>query len=164
MTNAGPEKRTILTDAQERSLAVGLSHIETELAWAEALLGWTYSGTLKRFDDDLGDSAHRQLRAGIDEAREMIRGLASTLGLEAEVTRKSRSMVGRMAHLWVVAQECQSRYLRGYGDVAPELPAVVDPVARRLAELFLSMERIASEAGGEGSVSGPDVQPGTRAP
>ena len=41
--------------------------------------------------------------------------------------------------LWVIAEECQSRHLRGYGELGREVSAVVDPLARRLGELMLRM-------------------------
>jgi hypothetical protein len=129
----------MLTEAQQRALTIGLIHIETELAWVETLIGSTYAGVLTRFDDDLGDSAQRELRAQISQARDTIRDLSSPLGLEAEVVRKSRWICGHLAQLWVVAQECQSRYLHGYGPVAADLPALVDPPMRRIEALLLAM-------------------------
>jgi hypothetical protein len=133
----------MMTEGQRRALTVGLRAIETELGWIETVLGWRREGVLTTFDDDLRDAVHRELRTCMDEARELIGGLARTLQLEPEMIRKSRWISGHVVQLWVVTEECQSRALRAYGEVGPDLPAVVDPVVQRLGEILLSMQRIA---------------------
>lgn len=152
----------IVTNAQRRALRIGLCHIETDLAWIETLLGWTYKGVMTTFDDDVDVSARQELRSKIGEARELIGSLARTFGLEREVISKSRWIGGHVVQLWVVTEECQSRYLRAYGEVAPDLPAAVDPAARQLGELLLSMQRIARGAPIDPSVSGDDARRGGR--
>ena len=136
----------MLTEAQQRALEVGLGRVETELAWMEELLGWTYEGALVSFVEDLGDSQRQELQARIHEGRELIQGLRDALALRPDQIPKSSWIVGHLAHLWVVAEECQSRYLRGYGEVAPDLPAHLDPPVQRLAELLLAMQRLARES------------------
>jgi hypothetical protein len=128
-------------------------HIETELDSIETLLDRTREGLLATYEDDLPGSAHRRLHDRIDEARAIIRGLASTLGLEPVIAWKSRWIIGHLVLLWVATEECQSRYLRAYGDVAPDLPALVDPMARRLGEALLSMQDVAREAAGQAGTS-----------
>jgi hypothetical protein len=135
----------MVTDTQRRVLEIGLRRIETEVAWIEELLGWTYEGLLASIVEDLGDSKREQLRARIHQARGLISGLREALGLRPERVPKSGWIAGHLAHLWVIAEECQSRYLRGYGAVAPGLAEIVDPPARRLAELLLAMQRITRE-------------------
>jgi len=117
----------------------------------ETLIESTYSGVLTRFDDDLGDSAQRELRTQISQARDTIRTLASTHGLETEVVRKSRWICGHLAQLWVVAQECESRYLHGYGPVAAHLSALVDPPIRQIEALLLAMLRTVRDGAGDPS-------------
>lgn len=140
----------MLTEAQRRSLAAGLRIIETEIAWIEKLLGWTYRGVAVWFVDDLSDPVRQRLQSGIDEARGLIRGLHENLGCPAEEMAKSRWIGGRLTTLWVVAEECQSRYLRGYGEVGADVPAVIDPLARRLGRLMLGMAaEVRTGAGGD---------------
>jgi hypothetical protein len=133
----------MLTEAQQRALETGLRLIETELAWMEKLLVWTYEGALVSFVEDLGDSQRQELRTRIDEARGLVRELRDALGLRPDQIPKSSWFAGHLAHLWVVAEECQSRYLRGYGEVAPDLPAHLDTTVRRLAEILLALQRLA---------------------
>lgn len=147
-----------LTEAQRRALRIGLAHIENDLAWIETLLRWTYEGVMTTFEEDVGDSAQRELRERIAEARELIGRMARTFGLEREVISKSRWIGAHLVQLWVVTEECQSRYLRAYGEVTPDLAAVVDPAARPLGELLLSMQRIARGAPIGASVSGDDAR------
>ncbi|HXJ78148.1 MAG TPA: hypothetical protein VMS64_05640 [Candidatus Methylomirabilis sp.] len=148
----------MLTEAQRRALTAGLGHIEAELDSIETLLDRTREGLLATYEDDLPDSAHRRLHDRIDEARAMIRGLASTLGLEPVIAWKSHWIIGHLALLWVATEECQSRYLRAYGDVAPDLPALVDPMAHRLGEVLLAMQDMAHEAAGQAATSAADVR------
>lgn len=132
----------MVTKAQQRSLAAGLRIIELELAWTEVLLAWTYHGVTLSFDDDLSDPVRHGLQTGIGEARKLIQELRDTLELPLERISKSRWVGGHFATLWVAAEECQSRYLRGYGEVGPDIPAVIDPLARRLVEILV---RLAAE-------------------
>jgi hypothetical protein len=129
----------MLTAAQRRCLAVSLRHIERELAWTERLLEWTYRGVTVSFADDLPNAVRQGLQSGIDEARGLIRGLYENVGFPAEEMAKSRWISGRLTTLWVVAEEWQSRYLPGYGEIGSDVPAVIDPPARRLGELLLQM-------------------------
>ncbi len=79
----------MMTDGQRRALTVGLRAIETELGWIETVLGWTHEGVLTAFDDDLRDAAHRELRIRMDEAREVMGGLARTLELEPRSSERA---------------------------------------------------------------------------
>jgi hypothetical protein len=133
----------MVTEAQERALAVSLRSIETQLAWMERLLGWTYRGVLLSFEDDLDESARAALRSGIDEVSAQLRAWTCLFHLTPEVVPKSRWIVGHLTQLWVVTEECQTPHLRGYGHVTPELAEQVDPAARRLGHLLLEMQRIA---------------------
>ena len=133
----------MLTAAQERMLAVSLRNVETELAWIETMLGWTYRGVTVAFDDDLREPALAALRSGIEEAREQIRAWTRLVRLETEVIPKSRWIAARLIQLWVVAEESRTPHLRGYGRITPEMVERVDPAARRLSELLLAMERVA---------------------
>jgi hypothetical protein len=140
---AGGEDMPTVIGAQRQALTVSLRVIETDLAWIDTLLACRYRGIMTSFHDDLEQPAHHQLRARIAEAREIIRGLARSLELEPETVRKSRWIIGHLAQLWVVTEECQSPHLRGYGEVAASLSAVVDPAARELGGLLIEMQRIA---------------------
>jgi hypothetical protein len=144
----------MLTEPQQGALEVGLRQIETELAWIEKLLGWTYEGELVAFEDDLDESKRQALRARLREARRLIREVRDVFGLRPDRIAKSRWIAGHLAPLWVVAEECQSRYLRGYGEVAPALPMRLDPAVRELAELLLVMQRLARAGSAEEPVRG----------
>jgi hypothetical protein len=133
----------MLTEAQERALAVNLRSVEAQLAWMERLLGWTYRGVLVSFDDDLDESARAALRSGIQEVCKQLREWTRLFHLRPEVVPKSRWIVGHLTELWVVTEECQTPHLRGYGQVTPELAEQVDPAARQLGDLLLDMQRIA---------------------
>jgi hypothetical protein len=146
----------MLTEAQERALAVSLRGVEAQLAWMERLLGWTYRGALLSFDDDLDESARAALRSGIEEACEQLRAWTRRFHLQPEVIPKSRWIVGHLVQLWVVTEECQTPHLRGYGQVTPELAEQVDAAARRLGALLLDMQRVVHTKTG-GSTSPRDV-------
>jgi hypothetical protein len=119
----------MLTDAQHRALSIGLRQIEQELAAIERFLGCTYHGVMVSFVEDLP---------------ELLRELRDGLGLEREDISKGRWVLGHLTPLWVVAEECQSRYLRGYGTVvAPELSGRIDPLAQQLSALLLAMQATA---------------------
>lgn len=130
----------VLNDAQRRALGAGLRQIETELAAIEQLLHETYQGVMVSFEDDVAASKGARLEHGIAEARQLLRELQATLGLAPERISKRRWIGGHLLLLAVVAEECQSRHLRGYGNVGPELAAWLDPRAGRLAELLLAMQ------------------------
>lgn len=148
----------MLTEAQERALAVNLRGLEAQLAWMERLLGWTYRGVLVSFADDLDESARTALRSGIEEACAQLRAWIRLFHLQPEVIPKSRWIAGHLTELWVVTEECQTPHLRGYGRVTPELAEQVDPAARRLGDLLLDMQRIAHTRTGA-STRPPDVTP-----
>jgi len=111
----------------------------------EALLGWTYEGPTVSFVHDLTDTKRQGLRECVSQARDLIREIRDSFELRPDRIPKSAWIAGRLAHLWVYAEECQSRYLRKYGEVAPGVAPRLDPVARRLGELLLAMQRLARQ-------------------
>jgi hypothetical protein len=93
--------------------------------------------------DDISDVAHVRLLQHIERARGLIREAHETFGLEPERIPKSRWIAARLGIQSVNAEECESRYLAGFGEVTPELRRRLDPLARRLSELLLEMQHIA---------------------
>jgi hypothetical protein len=143
-----------LTGAQRRCLGVALRQIERDLAIMADFAARTAPTATDPFVDDLDEGARHQLRHAIAEARTVIGELRAAFGLERESVSTSRWIAGQLPRLWVAAEECQARYLRGYGPVPPGLAEQLDPKARRLAELLVDMFTIAR---GRAVGSGPRI-------
>jgi hypothetical protein len=126
----------LLSESQRRALGVSLRHIERDLVLVEHLLDSTYEGVLTSVVDDVTDAARERLREGIAQARALIREAHDAFVLEREEIPKSRSIAAHLVAQSVVATECESRYLAGYGEVMAELSGRLDPLARRLSELL----------------------------
>lgn len=134
------DSERLLTESQRRSLSAGLQRIERELASVQTLLASTYEGEMVRFDADLAEPLRERLQKDVASARQLLRELRDRFELEPEHIAKSRWIFGCVSMLWVVAQECGTRYLRRYGRVSQELAPDLDPLVGRLADLMAAMQ------------------------
>lgn len=126
-----------LTDNQRRHLTVYLAQVEDAVESLERLATTEASHRVLRIDRrDLGgdfgsatgeDLAH--VRAGLAE-------LARSLHLEPLERSRAQEALGLLTIAIVQLEDAGSRGLRGYGEVDPELPALLDPALGRLRALL----------------------------
>jgi hypothetical protein len=138
----------MLNQAQQSAVEIGLRQLERDLAWVEQLLGWTYQGVMFSFVNDLAETTRAELQRRLDEARRRILALRDRLDLRPETITKSCWIAGEAVHLWVLTEEGKSRYLHGYGQVDPRLPALLDPTMTELGDVMLDLQSIARTARG----------------
>ena len=138
-----------LNPYQQRAVAITLRLIEERLAEIEDLLDRGAAGVLfRRPPAPLDAERRRRLEALVGQVRESIAELAGALHLPREEQDPIRRIIALLNISWENLGEIDSRRLRAYGAVDPELRSTLDPAARRLADLVFALQ--AELAGGEG--------------
>lgn len=133
--------KELLNAAQYRSISIVLRMLEERLHQAEVWLqgageeaGLLYHRTL------ISPPERRALvQQQIAEALQLIATLQQTFQLEAEEDDLRRTIRAALSASWADLCDARSATLRRYGEVHPELAAVLDPAIERLAHLALAI-------------------------
>jgi len=126
-----------LTDNQRRHVTVYLAQVEDAVDSLERLAADRTSERVLRIDrrdlpEDFGSASRNdltQIRTGLAE-------MASFLHLEPLERSRAQEALGLLTIAIVQLEDAGSRGLRGYGEVDPDLPAVLDPALGRLRSLL----------------------------
>jgi hypothetical protein len=108
-------------------------------AWLD---GAEENGILYRRKLNLSPVQRQVAQQRVDTALETIASLAQKIGLEPEVEDPAGLIRGEMNVSWANLIDTQSRKLKRYGDVDPELKSVLDPAIQRLAQLAMELASI----------------------
>ena len=130
----------LLNMAQRRSLSIGLQAFEMHLRQADTWLrGGEERGILCRRGLNLPPEQRAAGRAQIAEALAQIAALADRVDLAAADDDLGATIAAQMSVDWANLCDARSAKLRGYGEVDPRLPDLLDADLDRLALLALSL-------------------------
>jgi len=133
----------LLNYNQRRSVTIVLRNFEEHLRMTSAWLdGAEENGILYRRKLNLSPVQRQVAQQRVDTALETIASLAQKIGLEPEVEDPAGLIRGEMNVSWANLIDTQSRKLKRYGDVDPELKSVLDPAIQRLAQLAMELASI----------------------
>jgi hypothetical protein len=127
-----------VTAAHARALAAHFKTVEEYLrvidSWLDGVQGVFYSA-----QTELSEERRTQIRTRIEQVFEGLRRIQGELGLRPREVSSLGVIRAYLSELWVSLVETRGRYLRGYGEVSPELEAYLD---RRVDELELQVNEI----------------------
>jgi len=132
----------LLNPYQRNSVAITLRMVETALREALAELGRKDEGILYRRSGTLSEEQTQQIQRVVEAALQEIESLAQSLDLPVEVHDNRAALLGKLSVLWIDLHEIRAQSLKGYGEVAPGLKAVLDPPVSRLIELVAALSSL----------------------
>jgi len=133
----------LLNPAQRTSVTIVLRNFEESLRQAEAWLqGAEANGILYRRKLDLKPAQRQAAQQRVTAALEIIATLAQAIGLEQEAEDAVGLIRGEMSISWANLTDTQSRKIKRYGDINPELESILDPAIQQLAQLAMELASI----------------------
>lgn len=142
-----PAAAALLTKSQQGGLAAGLRVVEQELLWIERVLERPLRGELVSFVDDLDENARRELRRGLGRCAAILAEARTHFGLASERIVETRWLTARLLYLGIVAEECRSPHLRGFGELRPDAAVDVDRLVGPLVEALNGMHQAVLRVG-----------------
>jgi hypothetical protein len=134
-----------LTENQRRHLTIYLAQVEDAVESVERLATTPAGERALRIDRrDLPDDFARASRDELAAVRGGLAEVARALGLEPLERSRAQEALGLLTIAIVQLEDAGSRGLRGYGEVDPAAPAVLDPA---LARLRAMLARVAARLG-----------------
>lgn len=135
---------SLLNENQERSLTLTLRRLEKLLMKLEREADWPEEkGRLYVLHNSLRDQARQNvLRELTAQARSEINKLADFFNLTSASEDRAYLLRGELIIMWEGLVEKESKYLRGFGKVNPNLAQVLDPSIEYLVQLVLQMQAI----------------------
>ncbi|HEY7029191.1 MAG TPA: hypothetical protein VH438_16370 [Gemmatimonadales bacterium] len=141
-------KSEVLSVGQMRHLTASLAQVERHLLEILALVdkprGSPTPTLFGRETPDLPAGFGETARPSIASASATLTELVSTFGLQAPDFSQFRTVQALVITSVVVVEDAASRHMRGYGQIHPELPRMLDPLLSRLREQLLEIGRALS--------------------
>ena len=134
----------ILNENQRRHLIASLARVEQALRQIVAMAGQQPAperAGLAHAVNDLPARFGDRIGRPVADAMATLVELTSTLELDPPASSYLRSVQALVISSIVVVEDTVSRNLRGYGDIHPELPDLLDPLLARLHEQLLDIGR-----------------------
>ena len=142
---------TYLNPSQRRSLTVTLRHFEISLRQALAWLdGKNENGILYRETLSLSEPKRAGMRRMVETALAEIALTSRLFDLKSEQQDAGGLIRSEMSIAWANLLDTQSKKLRGYGDVHPQLEAVLDPHVLQLSNLANQLANLFDDAQASG--------------
>lgn len=135
--------RELLNPHQHLALTITLRHLEKTLRGILADLVSEEQAILYRSQITLPEALRPEVRARVEAALEQIAWLAQTFALEPETIDNTARLRGPLALLRSDLYDVQAAKLRRFGDVNPDLAAVLDPAVLELIGLLHEISRAA---------------------
>ncbi len=137
---------TLLNENQRRSLTLTLRRLEKLLTKIEREVNLPEEkGRLYLLYNSLREQSRQDyLREMAAQARSEILKLADFFNLSTESEDRANLYRGELVVMWEGLVEKESRYMRGFGKVNPELAQVLDPSIEYLVQLVLEMQAVAT--------------------
>lgn len=128
--------KSLLNDAQKRSLSVALRMIEETLDKAETLIerGY-YRGITYESVCTVNPQTRHELTNIFQQIRELLGELMCLFDLEPEQRDAARQIYADLFYSWEVAEGVKTNMLKRYGTVASGVAQILDPRLDRLIEL-----------------------------
>jgi hypothetical protein len=141
-----------LTDNQRRHLTVFLAQVEDAIVSLEWLAAARpHPRALRTDHQDLPHGFASAIQEELAPIRAGLAELAETFGLQPLGRSRAQEALGLLTIAIVQVEEAGSRGLRGYGEVDPEVPAVLDPALGRLRAALARVAGRLSEQGAKGA-------------
>ncbi len=112
----------------------------------ELARGRRREGMMFREENDLSSAQRGELASSVSRLRRIMDQMRRRLDLEPEAVSARTETRAQCAGLWEVLIETSSRYLRGYGQVPPELARYVDARIDGLITELHEIRRLTSSA------------------
>jgi len=133
----------ILTESQKRFLTVTLTLLEKAMRQIKAQSFCAPEAfELYVIENTIPQPHRKPLCEKADEALAVIGQLKAKFHLEQRREDVRRKTWAQLAELWEDLQAIQSKGLRNYGEISPQLPDQLDPLLEQLVELVRKMERL----------------------
>ncbi len=132
-----------LNEHQRRRLEVSLGLLDRALGEMERnyLATDLPHGEMFELKSDLTPEEKAEILRTIAQIRHRLRRLREAFHLEPHRRDVRGLLRGYLAHFWAVLSECRASKLRGYGEVAPHVPSLLDPEIEALLSLVERLER-----------------------
>ena len=135
--------KSLLNSEQQSSVKIVLRMFEENLREVETWLqGAEVNGILYQRRLNLPAAKREAVQQCVDAALEIIAALARKFDLKPEVEDVSNMIRSRMSIRWADLADTQSRKLKRFGEVPPELKRTLDPDIQQLARLALELASI----------------------
>lgn len=136
--NPEPSATIPLSTAHARALT---SHFKTVEEYLRVVVSWIdgFEGVFYGAPAELAEEERAHARTVIAEVLGGLKRVREDLGLERQQMSSRGIMRAYLSELWVSLVETRSRYLRGYGEVPPELAEYLD---HRVSELETQVAEI----------------------
>jgi hypothetical protein len=122
-------------DSQKRSIASALALLDEALCLFEEYgRGREIRSVFYQERNKLTAEQRQALLAAVARMRRHLRQIKNDLGLPARTEDVDRRIWGHSAGFWEMLAELNSRRLRAYGEVAPQLAEYLDPKTDQLIE------------------------------
>ena len=130
-------KEIRITESQKNSLTTSLRIIERTLDEIdEYSLNKNKTGALYENIHDLSEQERLLLNQKIAAIKRYIAYFKNKLDLPKEKVSLKRFISSRLAGLWEITCELESKRLRGYGEIDPSLKRFSDPVVNKIIKLI----------------------------
>jgi len=143
----------MINEKQRRSVATALGLLDETLCLFEAYAnGREVRSVCYEERNRLSARQRRELLRVIGRLRAVMDEMKQTLNLPSTVVDVRQRIWGHAAGFWEVLAELDSKRLRAYGPVSPDLAAYLDPRVQRLLDELMRLSTAVGrgEATGEG--------------
>ncbi len=141
----------LFNPAQRRSVTTTLRDFEISLRRALLWLeGQHTNGILYHDALNLSDLQRARIRQTIEVALEEIDALCDLLRLNSEEQEAGSLIRSEMTIAWANLLDIQSKKLRRYGAVDPQVAEVLDPRVRNLSNLAIQLAKLFEDANASG--------------
>lgn len=119
----------------QRALHSRLSSVEQHLqSILDVAEGRNRDGIFTQFDDQLSPEMVEIVQQWVEDFRCELGVAKQRLGVGTHSTRVAQALNANLATAWVALEDSRPHNLQGYGDLSPELTAVLNDVISRLLE------------------------------
>jgi hypothetical protein len=141
----------LLTEGQGRHLVASLAQVEAVLDEIEATIRQSGSphGVLARVVDDLPAGFARAIEPPLARARTPLADLVAVLDLQAPATSAYRTVQALIMPTLVMLDDTGTLNPRGYGDIHPVLPDLLDPALSCIPEEVRTIGEVLAAAPGK---------------
>lgn len=131
-----------LNEAQSRSLAVALEHLEKHLALVDRLLERPESGRMWCLHADLAPDRREQLRKLRAGAQAHLVAIADAYDLPVKDESVRQQLAGSLATSWASLEDVRPSTLNRYGPVDPTIVGPLGAALEQLIQLVFTMAHL----------------------
>lgn len=126
-------------------IRVRLLVIEEALHRMELLLSTPPPETiLEEQPNDTNETQQKEIAQKIEKVRRILRDLKKKFDFEVTSRPAKKRLMAEAARLWTVAGNLESKRLKGYGQIPPDVASAIQHPAEELQKIFKEIEKILS--------------------